>query len=406
MGVLANRGLLAGLLLLALALRIGALWLWGGAPPEKDALEYHSIAMNMLSGFGYSIQADVPTSLRPPVYPTFLAAVYSLFGPEYRHVLYVQALMHALLVLPLYWLGKRLSGSSVVGLLAAALFAVHPSFEIISRLYAENLLVPLLLLFLFLMQQAMSAERHGLIYALGAGLTVGLMGLTKPEYGLLGLGCLLLALLWSESRRYWGRWLAVTLISVCMLGAWQVRNINIDVSQDHQLAREAFVFANCPAMIGDGWWSVTDMQELERQRTACHAYLDTQPMAEQSMSVKEMWFDRPWLMTKLVLSRVMILWASPPVGISQITDISVGLKWLAILAQFAFVGLAFAALLRLVPVRPELFSFLAVAVYMTIVYGLLHAIRRYGYPFVPELCLMFSYGLLMLYEKWKNRKGA
>jgi len=397
--------LLGVVFLLAVSLRLTVVEVMGGAP-EKDALQYHSIAVNLISGHGYALQSDVPTAIRPPAYPVFLSLIYSIFGQEYRYALYAQAMMHALLVFPLFWLGFRLSGSAGVGLLSAGLFSIHPSFEIVTRLYAENILFPLLLGFLILMYKANGSGRHRLKYALASGLIIGLMGLTKPEYGTMGLGIMMLALLWSEARRHWKEWLVVVLISMAVLGAWQLRNSSVDSSADMQLANDTLSFANCPAMIGDGWWSVTDIQELERQRALCHSYLDSQSMGEQGMTVRQMWEDRPWMMMKLVVSRVLILWASPPVGISQIASVSLMLKWLTILMQFVFVGLALIAMVRLVVARPELFSFLAVAVYMTIVYGLLHAIRRYGYPFVPELCLMFACGLWMFFEKWKSRKGV
>lgn len=390
------------IVLLALGLRIGAVLAMGG-PPEKDALQYHSIAANLVAGHGYAITPDVPTSLRPPVYPLFLTAIYAMVGTDYHVVLYVQALLHALLVLPLFLLARRLSGSHRVGLLTAGLFAVHPSFEVVSRMYAENLLVPLLLAFLFLMHRALSGESGHTAYAVVAGIVAGLLGLTKPEYGLLGLGAWMLALVWPAARRRWKAWATVLLVSLLVFSAWQIRDLALGSSEEKHLGSETFLFANCPAIDGEGWWSLTDMSRMERQRAVCHTYLDAHAGELKGISLLQLWRQHPWPMAKLVLNRMLILWFSPPVGSSHLAAVSPVLSRLAFAGNAVFVLFALAGLLHLLSTRPELFSWLAVVVYMTVVYGLLHAIRRYGYPFVPELCLLAAWGAIMLYGS-RNRQ--
>ena len=131
----------------ALLLRV-AVVRYLGSPPAKDALQYHTIAMNQLKGYGHALEPGKPTSLRPPLYPLFLAGIYAMTGADYLHALYAQAMLNALLVFPLFWLGYRISGRFWIGILTACIFAIHTSFELVSQLLRENLTVALVVLFL------------------------------------------------------------------------------------------------------------------------------------------------------------------------------------------------------------------------------------------------------------------
>jgi len=394
--------ILFGLVILALAIRIAVVWALGDAP-VKDALQYHSIALNLISGHGYAIHPDLPTSARPPVYPLFLTLIYGLFGSDYHYALHVQAVLNALLVFPIFWFAKRLSGSDVTGFVAAGLFSVHTSFEIVSRLYAENLIIIFGVGFVCCLYFMMLQQRKSLLLALLAGLFSGLMGLTKTEYALLGVATVLFALLWPAARVYWRAWLTLAVVSLLIVGGWQIRNAVIVQPGQKSFIKETIVFANCPALAGAGWWSVTDMAKLEQQRTICHQLFDDLPQDELVVKVRDLWLEEPLTMLKLVASRVLLLWVPPPVGSTALAGVSALLAWVALLGQYAMVSVALAGMILGFALRKEMFPFLLLAVYMTVVYGLLHSIRRYGYPFVPELCLMFAYGLWVLRERWKKR---
>jgi hypothetical protein len=238
---------------------------------------------------------------------------------------------------------------------------------------------------------------------MGAGLMVGVMGLTKLEYSLLGVGILFMALIWPQARQNWRAWLIVALVSLALQGAWQLRNIEVGNPGQQQAVKSSLLFANCPALFGNGWWTVSDMKRLEAQRVDCHRMLKSQPYDTLINKIETLWYEQPWLMVKLSVSRELILWLSPPVGSSKLASSAAPLQWLALMIQYLFVGAAFWMLIREFRRRPELFPFLALALYMTVVYGLTHSIRRYGYPFVPELCLFAAWWMGMLWWKWHPR---
>lgn len=372
------------LFLLALMIRLAAISVLD-ALPDKDELQYNQIALNLLAGHGFSMDGISPTNLRPPAYPLFLAGVYAVFGPDYHHALYTQAVLNALLVFPLFWLGLRLSGSVFVGLLAAALFTVHTSFEIVGILYSENLAIIVAMGFILANYQMIRHSSNG--YALLSGALAGIMGLIKPEYALLGVAVFALAMIRRALRIHWRRLAIAAAISLIVFGAWPLRNAVLPGLERSSLGSQTVIGAYYPALSGSWWWPVTDMEALERVRDEARAFIYSRPLELSRQEIIQAVIHEPLGLLKLVSSRVLILWASPPVGSMMLASVNDCLRWLALLGQYLFVGCAFWMLIKESKERPELLAFVSVALYMTIFYGFLHAIRRYGYPFVPELCL-------------------
>src|SRR5437870_13853673 len=100
-----NRWPLIVLFLVAVLLRLAAIH-WLAPAPERDELDNHRLAVNLLAGGGYAVTPGHPTTSLPPVYPAFIASVYALSRPDYRIVWYVQAALCASLVFLLFHLGR------------------------------------------------------------------------------------------------------------------------------------------------------------------------------------------------------------------------------------------------------------------------------------------------------------
>ena len=69
-----DRRLLAGILTVALLLRVGVALAWS-APLAGDAADYDRLAAGLAAGRGYVDTRGAPTAWRPPAYPAFLAVV-------------------------------------------------------------------------------------------------------------------------------------------------------------------------------------------------------------------------------------------------------------------------------------------------------------------------------------------
>ena len=78
------RAAVAGLILAALAVRIGFVLATPDYRLVHDARDYHNHAVSIASGHGFALSYGRPTAFRPPAYPYFLAGVYKLGGFEQR----------------------------------------------------------------------------------------------------------------------------------------------------------------------------------------------------------------------------------------------------------------------------------------------------------------------------------
>ena len=343
---------LMGVFVIALALRLAVIWFFS-APPEEDAREYHQIALNQLAGYGHAIEPGKPTTMRPPVYPLFLAGIYTLTGPDYRHALYAQAMLHSLLIFPIFLLGFRMSDRIWVGILSAGLFAVHTSFEIVSRLYRENITVVLVVLFLWSVYEGCRKPRIGKFAV--AGLISGLLGLTNPVFMPLGVTLFLISLFWPKSRQFAKLLFIQALISMLIITPWLIRNQMVsDRGQEIHMNR-ALLYGYYPAFTGEWWWPVTDMVALEKEREKASRFFVSQVYGRDLTSeLHEKILSHPLGAVKLAISRILILWASPPVGTSLLKSYSQFLSSAGLVLQYFFVFLSLAVLACKLPQRPEL----------------------------------------------------
>jgi 4-amino-4-deoxy-L-arabinose transferase-like glycosyltransferase len=138
-----------------------------------DGLEYEAVAKSLLAHQGYGLQ-----TLRPPGYPTLIAAVYGLSGQSLLALRVVEALLGTVSVALVGMIGARAFGP-VVGLIAAGIMAVHPVMAFLpSTQYSENTVV---LLVTLAMGAALAALKRGRWWRWAlAGALFGLAALVRP----------------------------------------------------------------------------------------------------------------------------------------------------------------------------------------------------------------------------------
>lgn len=115
-----------GLLALGLALRFAYAWHGFRArylPTSADG--YETIAISLIERGEYALAPGVPTSLREPSFPLFIALVYSVFGERAWVVVFLHCLLSAATGWLLWRTGRRLFGERVA-LAALAVFVLHP----------------------------------------------------------------------------------------------------------------------------------------------------------------------------------------------------------------------------------------------------------------------------------------
>jgi 4-amino-4-deoxy-L-arabinose transferase-like glycosyltransferase len=222
-----------GLLALAVRLVYVARLPPGAITESVDALGYDQLARNLIAGHGLSLceaPPYYPTNIRTPLYPVFVAAVYTLAGGRPVAVAVVQAILDGVTTLFVGALAMRLGGRRT-GLIAAAVYALLPGqVQFVGALMTETLLAFLIALTVWAWMDLVVAPRRNaarLRTALLCGALCGLCALVKPNA--LALGAIwavatLFALWRKTSRRALMLAACVLIANVMLLFPWLMRN--------------------------------------------------------------------------------------------------------------------------------------------------------------------------------------
>jgi hypothetical protein len=220
----------AAALLAGAALR-GA-FLYAHPAPAGDALAYGDLAGNMLAHhvFGYTEDVLLPTLVRVPGYPAFLALCFSLFGSaNYVAAICIQAALD--LFFSCWLLGtlaRRLMGSRA-GMATLWLAALCPfTANYCAVALTESLSVFCVIAALFSLERWITTRRTAWAWPLGLALSFAV--LLRPDQLLLAVA-VIPVMLWATLRRRDQsaprRWLPsgiVILVVALPLLLWGVRN--------------------------------------------------------------------------------------------------------------------------------------------------------------------------------------
>jgi 4-amino-4-deoxy-L-arabinose transferase-like glycosyltransferase len=188
-----------------------------------DMFQYDALAESIRLQQGYTWYGGIPTAFRAPLYPLFLAAIYTLFGHQFVAARLAQAVVGAIVPLVVYVLGQRLFDRRVARA-SAWVVACFPMFLVYPlALTTETLFFLLVPLAVFCLIKAVDTSRRP--YYLLAGLLLGLCILTRSVIA--GFVVLVLPWLWyylpskREAVKNWG----LVLLPVAALTIpWSLRN--------------------------------------------------------------------------------------------------------------------------------------------------------------------------------------
>ena len=250
------------ILTLAFVARLGYMAMFGGLDQEihdsmSDQKIYLDLASNMAAGKGFVVSTDIwvavpgqPTSIMPPLYPVFLAGVFSYVGQNFILVRLIQALLSLIVVACGYWLGYGLFGRAT-GILSGVLLALYPASVMYVRpLMSEALFYPLVMLLALLTWRLWWGNarmaRH-LLWGIVAGLAI----LTRTEAALLVAlvaAFLILRKLFHSQSSSWGKFALMAVMMLAVLAPYAAYN-----AQAH--GRISF-FPNARWKLWDHtWWS-------------------------------------------------------------------------------------------------------------------------------------------------------
>jgi 4-amino-4-deoxy-L-arabinose transferase-like glycosyltransferase len=225
-----ERGILAGILALGVVLRASLLWWFVGQPLYiEDERSYNEIAVSLVQHGSFATASGELTSLRPPLYPAFLAATYAAFGLEnYQAARAIQAIISLANAILVYEIAKRVYPGRVA-LVAAAICCFYPSlvgsafFLLTETLFAFWVLLICLSLLLFL-------QNGSLVSLVGTGVTLGLASLTRSVLWLfppLLAAYLLIVVRGRPLRQRLAIGLVPLLAFLAVIAPWAVRNTRL-----------------------------------------------------------------------------------------------------------------------------------------------------------------------------------
>jgi 4-amino-4-deoxy-L-arabinose transferase-like glycosyltransferase len=216
-------------LVVGLLVRLAVLWHTGTlGTPIVDEQHFARLGRNIAEGNGFAWGPGQPTSVRPPLYPVLIAAVYTVAGIDNQQAVRVAHIMVALMTSgTVFLLGRRMFNAAV-GRYAAGLVWLYPSLIFFNfMILSETLFTALLAAFVLLSLRLLDKQTAGA--AVLCGLSLGLGALTRSVLWPLPIAlCPLLLLVLDGS---WSRRLALSALVfvgfVSVVGPWTVRNTRL-----------------------------------------------------------------------------------------------------------------------------------------------------------------------------------
>jgi 4-amino-4-deoxy-L-arabinose transferase-like glycosyltransferase len=192
-----------------------------------DEQQYSQIAANLAAGNGFAWEPGQRTSIRPPLYPALLAAIWTISPGNLQAVRIVQIVVGLATALLLYVLAARIYGPQA-GAWAAAVGWLYPSlmlynFLILTETLFTFFLVAFVLLTVLLVQTPRAWS------AIGGGLALGLAALTRSV--LWPLPLILCPLLFVIIRAPLARRLVLPCLVLAgyavVVAPWAIRNTRL-----------------------------------------------------------------------------------------------------------------------------------------------------------------------------------
>ncbi|MDD4910398.1 MAG: glycosyltransferase family 39 protein [Candidatus Omnitrophica bacterium] len=179
--------------------------------------DYVNLAKSLQRGSYLNPQ---PTADKPPVYPLFLAGIFSVFGDDLTLVLYIQAMISAFSTLLVYGIGRQIGSRKAA--MTAYVFSIfyYPFWYSAGTLMRETLMVFLILLFIHALIRWFNSG-HYAGSGFWAGLSAGAASLIKSV--VLPVIPLYLFIFLKQKKSFRGAF-AFAVGAALILAPWGMRN--------------------------------------------------------------------------------------------------------------------------------------------------------------------------------------
>lgn len=190
-----------------------------------DEIDYHKIGVNITEGHG-AILDEEHVATRPPLYPTFIAGVYMIFGQSPVMVQLMQSALGALAVLVFYYILKK-AYSGRIARIGAVIVAVYPFFIFFTGLLLTETL------FIFMLLAAMcflyfSRREKGLPDIIIAGVLLGFCILIRGSFILFPIFLFPFFMICiANKRQAFSRYVMLLVVVLVTISPWWGRNYRV-----------------------------------------------------------------------------------------------------------------------------------------------------------------------------------
>ncbi len=201
---------------LAIGLGLSAIMLTGPARTEfVDSSDYLAHANVILETGQYPNEGNLPI-FRPPLYPVFIAALWSIFPGSIVAIKLVQVALFAFAAWLIFKTAMRITENQFLSLAASTVFAANPFIIFVAvSIQSEIVHIFLISLMLYIASGMLLDERIRFAPAAALGAVLGVAALCKPSA--LGVGAAIAAVMFLIRFRQKGSLAASAVIGAAML---------------------------------------------------------------------------------------------------------------------------------------------------------------------------------------------
>ncbi|AFK85381.1 MULTISPECIES: ArnT family glycosyltransferase [Thermoanaerobacterium] len=215
---------------LAIALYLRFLFVYKVIQPplSGDAKNYDIMVKQFLTKGFLGYMSDTPNAYVTPGYPLFLALIYKIFGfsngSPLQAIRIVQSVLSVLTVLLIFLIGREIKNNKV-GLMAASISAIYPTFVWASTLIlTETVYTFVFMVYLYL--QIIALKRPKVYINVLTGILFGLAILIRPAAAPLIVIPYILMYIQNRDLNYTARnFLQVLIGFIVIMMPWWIRNI-------------------------------------------------------------------------------------------------------------------------------------------------------------------------------------
>lgn len=373
-----------------------------GGTAALDAATYNGIAVNLIEGRGFSQDGINPNCFVAPLYPFFLAALYTLAGVQPLLVELLQALLGTLTAWVLYRLVHHFFGHGPA-LIAFVLALFMPELVVLNTfLYTESLFIFLFITTIWLTIRAWEQPTWGRLAL--AGVVTALATLTRGVTMFMPLLLGLAALLRFGFRNALRQVLIFSLFFVLPIIPWAIRNYLVFDAVVPVAVGTGDVMWTGNYLPLDGKFSYEKTMALMDSMTVGMNMVEREQRLRQE-ALKNM-KAQPWATLGLMGRKFLRFWfwvyESAPTGAKRQSGTMIQMILAAVYYPVLVLSLAGMWLSR--RRWREMFLLHLLLWYYVALHVVMLVVPRYRIPILPLLVLYTSLALWKIWQEWQHRR--